>query len=125
MRTNLIAAATILGALSAPLAAQAQVTFTPGVTTGVVGGNTVIVDEDGIAVDQRPQFREYIVRERIPSYNWGERVVVGATLPDEGVNYYNVPERYGPATSRYRYTVVNDRPVIVEPRTRRVIQVID
>ncbi|NGX99569.1 MAG: DUF1236 domain-containing protein, partial [Candidatus Afipia apatlaquensis] len=25
----------------------------------------------------------------------------------------------------YRYTVVNDRPILVEPRTRRVMQVID
>ena len=37
--------------------------------------------------------------------------------------YYDVPERFG-ATS-YNYTILNDQPVLVEPRSRRVIQVID
>lgn len=48
---------------------------------------------------------------------------VGTILPESGVTYYDVPQQYG-ATS-YRYTVVNDRPILVEPRTRRVMQVID
>ena len=118
MRLHYLAIASIAASLGAPLAAQAQV----GVTTGV--GTSVVVDEDGGIIEtQRPAFREYVVRERVPSYSWGERVVVGATLPEAGVTYYDVPQQYGP--SRYRYTVVNERPVIVEPRTRRVIQVLD
>ncbi len=57
------------------------------------------------------------------SYAIESPVRVGTILPESGVTYYDVPQQYG-ATS-YRYTVVNDRPILVEPRTRRVMQVID
>jgi hypothetical protein len=84
----------------------------------------VVVDENlGIAVDQRPAFREYIVRERVPDYTISERVVVGGVLPEAGVTYYDVPQSFG--STPYRYTVVNGRTVLVEPRSRRVVQVID
>jgi hypothetical protein len=39
------------------------------------------------------------------------------------VTYYDVPERF--AATTYRYTVVNDRVVLVDPTTRRVVQVVD
>ena len=48
-----------------------------------------------------------------------ERVVVGEPLPP------SVELRAVPNHTQYRYAVVNDRRVIVEPRTRRVIRVID
>jgi len=44
-------------------------------------------------------------------------------LPDEGVTTYDVPQTFG--ATPYRYTVVNGRTVLVEPRTRRIVQVID
>ena len=122
MRNRLLAIAAIAGALGAPLAAQAQ-------TVGVVRGDGYVIDETVaggpgvIAVEQRPAFREYIVRERVPTYTIPDRVVVGATLPDAGVTYYDVPQRFGPTP--YRYTVVNGATVLVEPRSRRIVQVID
>ena len=48
-----------------------------------------------------------------------ERVVVGEPLPP------SVELRVVPNHAEYRYAVVNDRRVIVEPRTRKVIRVID
>jgi hypothetical protein len=48
-----------------------------------------------------------------------ERVVVGEPLPP------SVELRMVPNHTEYRYAVVNDRRVIVEPRTRKVIRVID
>jgi Protein of unknown function (DUF1236) len=45
-------------------------------------------------------------------------------LPSSGMVFYRVPREYG-VPSRYRYTIVNDRTVLVDPRTRRVVQVID
>ena len=75
------------------------------------------------AIDDRPRFREYVVRERRPSYVYKEQVRVGTVLPKSGVTYYEVPTEY--RAPGYRYTVINDRPVIVEPRTRRVVQIID
>jgi uncharacterized protein DUF1236 len=122
MRNRILAIAAIAGAMSAPIAAQAQ----SEITTGVVrGGGPVIVNEDvdGIAVDQRPAFREYIVRERVPNYVIPDRVIVGGVLPETGVTYYDVPQTYG--VTPYRYTVVNGRTVLVEPRSRRIVQVVE
>ncbi len=119
MRNHLLAIATIAAAISAPIAAQAQN------TVGVAGPGTAVIDSGavGIAVDQRPAFREYIVRERVPNYTIPDRVVVGAVLPESGVTFYDVPQTFG--ATPYRYTVVNGETVLVEPRSRRVVQVVD
>jgi hypothetical protein len=117
MRNHLLAITAVTAALTAPIAAQAQN------TVGVAG--PVMVDDGtvGIAIDQRPAFREYIVRERVPSYTIPDRVVVGRILPESGVIFYDVPQSFG--ASPYRYTVVNGETVLVEPRTRRIVQVIE
>jgi hypothetical protein len=119
MRSKILAIAAIAGAISAAIAAQAQ----SEITTGVMRGGTVIVNEDIIAVDQRPAFREYIVRERVPDYTIPDRVIVGGVLPETGVTYYVVPQTFG--VTPYRYTVVNGRTVLVEPRSRRIVQVVE
>jgi hypothetical protein len=126
MRYKLPATAVIVGALvaagglAAPIAAQAQGV----VTTGVARGPVIVDDDsDGIALDQRPAFREYIVRERVPNYTIPDRVIVGGVLPETGVTYYDVPQSFG--VTPYRYTVVNGRTVLVEPRSRRIVQVVE
>ena len=117
MRNMLLAAAAVVSAFGAPIAAQAQ-------TVGVVGGNTVVIEQDGgIIADQRPAFREYVVRERVPTFTIPDRVVIGTTLPEAGLTYYDVPQRFG--STPFRYTVVNGQTVLVEPRSRRIVQVID
>ena len=119
MRNNYLAITAVMAAISAPVAAQAQS------TVGVAGPGTVVVDSGavGIAVDQRPAFRQYIVRERVPNYTVADRVAVGVVLPDSGVTFYDVPQTFG--ATPYRYTVVNSETVLVEPRSRRIVQVID
>ncbi len=117
MRNRILGLAAIAAVIGTPIAAQAQG------TVGVVRGDSVIVDSDGIAVAQRPAFRDYVIRERVPTYTIPDRVIVGGVLPEAGITYYDVPQTYGPTT--YRYTVVNGQTVLVEPRTRRVVQVID
>jgi len=125
MRNRILAIAAISGALAAagtlaaPVAAQAQ-----SDTVGIVrGGSVIINDDEGIAVAQRPAFREYIVRERVPTYTIPDRVVVGGVLPDAGITYYDVPQTFG--ATPYRYTVVNGQTVLVEPRSRRIVQVVE
>jgi Protein of unknown function (DUF1236) len=119
MRNYILAISAIMAAMSAPIAAQAQ-----SDSVGVVRGGAVVVNDDfGIAIDRRPAFREYVVRERVPSYTIPDRVVVGGVLPETGVTYYDVPQSFG--ATPYRYTVVNGQTVLVEPRTRRIVQVID
>lgn len=129
MRTNIITIAVIAAALGAPLSAYAQDGYVrQGVTTGSTGTRVIVDSATGEVVgtindEQRPRFREYVVQERVPSYTVPDRVAVGATLPEAGVTYYDVPERY--AATPYRYTVVNDRTVLVDPRTRQIMQVVD
>jgi hypothetical protein len=57
--------------------------------------------------------------ERAPSVTVRERIVVGEPLPP------SVELRTVPSHTEYRYAVVNDRRVIVEPRTRKIIKIID
>jgi hypothetical protein len=126
MRNKLLAIAAIAGTIGAPIAARAQTYIQEGTTVGVVRGAPAAVvadDADGITVDQRPAFRQYILREHVPEYTVPDRVVVGAILPETGVTYYDVPQTYG--VTPYRYTVVNSHTILVEPRSRRIVQVID
>jgi hypothetical protein len=86
-----------------------------GAATGTVGGI--------LGVDTRPRFRSYVETQRRPSYRYSDEVRVGAVLPGEGVTYYEVPSEYG--VRDYRYTVVNNRTVLVEPGSRRIVEIID
>ena len=89
-----------------------------GTVGGVVGGVAGV-----LGVDQRPRFHSYVVEQRRPSYRYQNDLAVGVVLPEEGVTYYDVPPEYG--VRDYRYMVVNDRTVLVDPRTRRVVQIVD
>jgi uncharacterized protein DUF1236 len=106
------------GALESERAAGPVGAVVGGTVGGVVGGVTGI-----LGVDQRPRFRHYVIEERRPSYRYEGDVRVGAVLPEAGVTYYDVPPEYG--VREYRYTVVNDRPVLVDPRTRRIVEVVE
>jgi len=66
---------------------------------------------------QHPQVREH----------YTERYVVGERVPDD-IEFYEMPERVyieEPSVRRYRYIPRNRGVVVVEPRDRRVIDLID
>lgn len=121
-------------AILAPAAAFAQSGAATGAATGAVGGAVVggpvgaavggvtgaIVG--GITEANTPKFRQYVATQGVPSYHYAEEVHVGAVLPSSGVTYYEVPAEYG--VKGYRYTVVNNTPVIVEPSSHRIVQII-
>ncbi len=90
-----------------------------GAVVGGVGGAVV----GGIAGDATPRFKTYVRAHEVPSYTYREDVRVGAVLPARGVTYREVPAEFG--ARGYRYTIVNDRTVIVEPKTRKIVQVIE
>jgi hypothetical protein len=135
MQNKILTVGAVIGALMLPAAAYAQSGVAAGATTGAVGGAIVggpvgaVVGGVGGAVvggitdSTRPQFRTYVVEQKRPSYTYSQQVVVGAELPEQGVTYYEVPQQYG--VTQYRYTVVNNRTVLVDPQTRRVVQVIE
>jgi len=117
------AASGIVGGATAGAVGGAIVGGPVGAVVGGVGGAVVGGVTGGIIGDQTPRFRTYVTEQRVPSYTYAEPLEVGATLPREGVRYYEVPREYG--ATQYRYTVVNNRTVLVDPQTGRIVQVID
>ncbi|WP_249123548.1 MULTISPECIES: DUF1236 domain-containing protein [unclassified Bradyrhizobium] len=89
-----------------------------GAIGGVVGGVNGV-----LGIDQRPRFRSYVVERRLPSYEYHGDLKVGADLSGDGIVYYDVPAEYG--ASSYRYTVVNGRTVLVDPRSHRIVEIIE
>ncbi len=89
---------------------------TVGAATGTVGGI--------LGVEEQPRFREYVIREHHPTFRYDGEVRVGEVLPARGVTLYAVPREYH-VRSGYRYAIVNDRPVIVEPHSRRIVEIIE
>ena len=134
MRMKLLTGAAAL-ALMVPFVAYAQNGTATGAAAGAVGGAIVggpvgaVVGGVGGAIvgglsdANTPKFREYVVREHHPSYRYsGGEIVVGTELPSTGVTYYEVPREYG--VTKYRYTIVNDRTVLVDPTTHKIVQII-
>ena len=138
MIRRFIGIAALAAAIALPIAAQAQ--GVPGgvergsregeraagpvgaVVGGVIGG--VVGGVNGVlGVDQRPRFHSYVVEQHRPSYQYSEDVRVGTVLPEQGVTYYDVPPEYG--VREHRYTVVNGRTVLVDPHTRRIVDVVE
>ena len=77
-----------------------------------------------IAPEQRTRIKEYVVKEKVKPVTVKERVSVGATLPAD-VELVAVPETWGPSVSKYRYVYSDNHVVLVEPSSRRVVQIID
>ncbi|TGE02298.1 DUF1236 domain-containing protein [Methylobacterium nonmethylotrophicum] len=97
-----------------------------GPVGAVVGGaiGAAVGTANGIlGIDRRERFRIYAAGERRPSFRHEGPLRVGTVLPPGGVVYYDVPPEF--ALKGYNYTIVNDHPVLVEPGTRRVVEVID
>ena len=138
MKSKLLVSTMLLALLALPVAAQAQGTVRgmergaaqgdreAGPLGAVVGGTVgAVAGTIGgiLGIEDRPRFREYVVRERHPSYRYDNDFRVGAMLPESGVIYYDVPAEYH--VTGYRYTYVNDHAVLVDPRTHRIVQIID
>ena len=138
MHTKYLLPTMVLAMLALPMAAQAQGTIRgaergaaqgghdAGPVGAVVGGTlgAVAGTIGGIlGVEDRPRFRTYVMSERHPSYRYESDLRVGAVLPEAGITYYDVPADYH--VTGYRYTYVNDQAVLVDPRTRTVVQIIE
>jgi hypothetical protein len=129
MMTKRLAISVIAVSLLASGAAFAQSTTVEGAENGARAGGQVLgpVGEIvggtvGAAVGAGLEIPNAVIgsipRDE-PSVVVRERVVVGEPLPPA------VELRTVPSHTEYRYAIVNERRVIVEPRTRRVIKIID
>lgn len=127
---NRLAVSLVAASLLTSGAAFAQSTTATGAANGAATGGAVagpvgevvggtVGAAVGLGLEIPNAVITSIAADRAPSVTVRERVVVGEPLPEA------VELRPVPSHTEYRYAVVNDRRVIVEPRTRRVIKIID
>ena len=119
MLTRVLAASIAVLALGAPGPTSAQDAVAGAIAGAITGA--AIATGAVVPYEQRQPLREYIVRENRPSYRYDDEVVVGREMPRGAYESYEVPENYGPRG--HHYAIVNDRPVIFHPETRRIIHV--
>ncbi len=123
------AAVLAFAVLAAPSLASAQSTTVEGANTGAaVGGaaggplGAAVGGTVGAAVGLGLEIPNAVISSvtgvNRPSVVVEESIVVGQPLPPR-VEIYEVPNHV-----EYRYAIVNNERVIVDPRTRRVIRVI-
>lgn len=77
-----------------------------------------------IAPEQRTKIKEYVVQQKVKPVRIQERVAVGVTIPAD-VELHAVPSDWGPSFSRYRYVYADDDVVLIDPTSRKVIQIIE
>jgi hypothetical protein len=90
----------------------------------LVGGQAIAQSVVEISPEQRATIKQYVVKEKVKPVTIRESVRVGATLPAD-VDLVAVPETWGPSFSKYRYVYHNGDVVLVEPSSRRVVEIID
>jgi hypothetical protein len=129
MRNYLLASAVAI-AVVAPTLAFAQGSTATGAVGGAAAGAVVggpvgavvggtVGAAVGAAAEPPAEVRTYVTRESMPSVRVQERVVVGEALPA------TVTLRPVPNHTEYSFAVVNEKRVIVEPKTRKIIQIIE
>ncbi len=84
---------------------------------GIDGAKNGLID-----LNKGAGFREFVLRSHPKRAPYDEPVRVGAILPESGVEYHEAPPQYG--DTPYRYTVIGGDPVLVDPNTRVIKQVI-
>jgi hypothetical protein len=113
-----IVAAVVAGATTA----SAQTTI---ITREPVESRTVVTTEPlELTPVQRRTIYRTIVRERVAPAEPTIEYRVGARLPDN-VRLYEVPQEVAvevPAIRSYKYMVVNNRVVLVDPATSQVVE---
>jgi Protein of unknown function (DUF1236) len=129
MRKRLFATGLLIATLTPSLCFAQESTATgaaAGAATGAVVGGPVGAIVGGIAgaaigaAGEPPaEVREYVVRERVPSVAVEEEVVVGRPLSSR------VELRTVPRHENYRFAVINNKRVIVDSKTRQIVQIID
>jgi Protein of unknown function (DUF1236) len=120
MLGRIVAVTLVAGGLMTSDAALAQRDPVAGAIAGAIVG-AAIATGAAVPYEHREPLRGYIVQENRPSYRYEGEVAVDRELPPGAYESYPVPDRYG--VREHHYTIVNDRPVVFHPHTRRIIHV--
>lgn len=77
-----------------------------------------------IGQPEQTKIKEYVVKEKVKPTMIKEKVTVGATLPAD-VELHAAPADWGPTVTKYRYVYTDNHVLLVEPSSRRVVQIIE
>ena len=114
-------AAIVVALIAGASAASAQTTV---ITREPVESRTVVTTEPlQLTPVQRQTIYRTIVRERVAPARPTVEYRVGTRVP-ESVRLYSVPQEVAvevPAIRSYKYMVVNDRVVLIDPATSEVV----
>jgi hypothetical protein len=64
------------------------------------------------------EVRTYVLEQKTPSVTFGGDLAVGTALP-ETVEIHTIPDQ-----PEYGYVIVNDKRVLVNPKTRTVVEIV-
>ena len=120
MKIRMLTAGVVVGALTLSVAAYGQV-LSGAIVGGALGGPVGAVAGAMIGGVNVGLFSDYVATHTVPAYTYDSAVVVGAELPS-GIAYYRVPPQY---MEPLYYTVVNGHTVLVDPSTRRIVEVVN
>ena len=94
-----------------------------GPVGAVVGGVAGAAVGAAMSPEETTRVRTYIVAQRRPSYTVRDEVVVGYRVPRRATLYAVSPD--AGVTTNYRYTIINNRAVLVDPNTREIVEILD
>jgi hypothetical protein len=77
-----------------------------------------------VAPEQRTKIKEYVAQKKMTPVRMSEKVVLGAAVPQD-VELISAPGDWGSAYKDYRFFSSDDHVILVDPGTRKVIQIID
>ena len=113
MKRSLLAAAAVVVLTSSAFAQSTTV------TTGSAPAASVT-----IAPEQRTKIKTYVTEKKVKPITVKEKITVGATLPAD-VELLAVPADWGPDVVKYRYVYWDNHVALVEPSSRKIVQIID
>lgn len=94
-------------------------------TKWIIPAISLFLSLGGVAVAQTAtvvvpgEVRTYVLEQKTPSVTFEGDLAVGTTLPDT-VEIHTIPDQ-----PDYSYVIVNDKRVLVNPKTRAVIEVVE
>lgn len=122
MKNNTFKYGVILLSLLAPVSVNhAFAQAASGGNTGLQG--TEDSKEVGAMDEQQAAaFKKYVMGKKHASHAYKDKIVMGAMMPMEGMEMFDVPADY--TSGKYQYVHLNEDWVVIDTKTHKVVQII-
>ncbi len=96
------------------------------VASALVASSAVFAQNTTVTISQpeRTKIKEYVVKEKTKPVMIKEKITIGATLPAD-VELRAAPADWGTSVSKYSYVYTDNHVVLVEPSSRKIVQIIE